>query len=64
MSDFLFNKHGASPLHAEVVLTRKDGAQTFYEVKFVFPRGDASSILFGFDESGKDYRRRGRRRGR
>ena len=49
----LLNKFGAAPLHAEIVLTRKDGQQTFYEVKFVFPRGDATSILFGFDQTGK-----------
>ena len=27
--------------------------QTFYVVKFIFPRGDATSLLFGFDAEGK-----------
>jgi hypothetical protein len=27
--------------------------QTFYQVKLVFPRGDAASILFSFDAEGK-----------
>ena len=27
--------------------------QTFYLVKFIFPRGDATSLLFGFDTEGK-----------
>ena len=47
------NKYGASPLRAEIVQSRKDGEQTFYTVKFVFPRGDATSLLFGFDAGGK-----------
>jgi len=47
------NRYGASPLHAEIVLTKKYGEQTFYEVKFVFPRGDSTSLLFGFDPNGK-----------
>jgi hypothetical protein len=47
------NKYWASPLRAEIVQTQKDGEQTFYMVKFVFPRGDATSLLFGFDGAGK-----------
>jgi len=47
------NEYGASPLHAEIVQTRKIDEQTFYVVKFVFPRGDATSLLFGFDAAGK-----------
>jgi hypothetical protein len=47
------NKYGAAPLRAENVQTRKSGEQTFYVVKFVFPRGDATSMLFGFDTAGK-----------
>jgi len=47
------NKYGASPLRAEIVQTRKIEEQTFYIVKFVFPRGDATSLLFGFDAAGK-----------
>lgn len=47
------NEYGASPLRAEIMQTRKIDAQTFYVVKFVFPRGDATSLLFGFDAAGK-----------
>jgi hypothetical protein len=47
------NTYGAAPLRAEIVQTRKDGDQTFAIVKFVFPRGDATSLLFGFDAAGK-----------
>ena len=47
------NTYGAAPLRAEIVQTRKDGDQTFAIVKFVFPRGDATSLLFGFDDAGK-----------
>ena len=47
------NVYGASPLRAEIVQTRKDGDQTFATMKFVFPRGDATSLLFGFDAAGK-----------
>jgi hypothetical protein len=47
------NVYGAAPLRAEIVQTKKDGDQTFAVVKFVFPRGDATSLLFGFDAAGK-----------
>jgi hypothetical protein len=47
------NEYGSSPLRAEIVQTRKNGEQTFYIVKFVFPRGDATTLLFGFDAAGK-----------
>jgi hypothetical protein len=47
------NKYGAPPVDAEVVHTGKGGEQTLYTVKFVFPRGDATSLLFGFDAEGK-----------
>jgi hypothetical protein len=47
------DKYGASPLRAEIVQTRKIDEQTFYVVKFVFSRGDATSLLFGFDAAGK-----------
>jgi hypothetical protein len=47
------DKYGSSPLRAEIVQTRKDGEQTFYVVKFVFPRGDATTLLFGFDAAGE-----------
>jgi len=47
------NAYGAEPLRAEIVQTNKDGDQTFAILKFVFPRGDATSLLFGFDAAGK-----------
>jgi hypothetical protein len=47
------NQYGATPLRAEIVQTRKIDDQSFYIVKFVFPRGDATSLLFGFDAAGK-----------
>ena len=43
----------ASPTGAQVLKTRKIGAQTFYVVKLVFPRGDAASLLLGFNVEGK-----------
>jgi hypothetical protein len=42
-----------SPLRAEIVRTRTAGDQTSAIVKFVFPRGDATSLLFGFDAVGR-----------
>jgi hypothetical protein len=47
------NQYGASPLRAEIMEKRAIDNQTFYLVKFVFPRGDAASLLFGFDAAGK-----------
>jgi len=47
------NKYGASPLRAEILQTRKGDKQTLYLVKFIFPRGDATSVLFGLDVEGK-----------
>ncbi len=47
------NTYGAAPLRAEIMQTGKIGDQTFYVVKYVFPRGDATSLLFGFDAAGK-----------
>lgn len=47
------NRYGASPLRAEVMKERAVENQTFYLVKFIFPRGDATSLLFGFDAEGK-----------
>ena len=46
-------RYGAAPLRAEIVQSKKDGDQTFYVLKFVFPRGDATSLLFEFDPQGK-----------
>src|SRR5271157_4168564 len=38
------NEYGASPLHAEVMQKRSIDNQTLYQVKLVFPRGDATSL--------------------
>jgi hypothetical protein len=46
-------QYAASPTGAHVLLTRSAGDQMFYVVKLVFPRGDAASLLFGFDAQGK-----------
>jgi hypothetical protein len=54
MSKYLkVHDYGSPPLGAEVIKTRTIGTQTFYVVKLVFPRGDAASLLFGFDTNGK-----------
>jgi hypothetical protein len=54
MSQYLKEyKYGASPTGAEVLQTRRIGEQTFYVVKLVFPRGDAASLLLGFNLGGK-----------
>jgi hypothetical protein len=45
--------YGAPPLGAQVIKTRTIGEQTFYVVKLVFPRGDAASLLFGFNANCK-----------
>ncbi len=47
------NAYGAAPLRAEIVQTKIEGDQTLAMIKFVFPRGDATSLLFGFDAAGK-----------
>jgi hypothetical protein len=49
----LLNQYGASPNDAEIMQSHTAGDQTFHVVKFVFPRGDATSILFGLDTAGK-----------
>jgi hypothetical protein len=46
-------RYGASPTGAQVLRTRTIGEQTFYDVKLTFPRGDAASLLFGFNSEGK-----------
>ena len=47
------NEYGASPLRAEIMQKRSVDNQTLYQVKLVFPRGDAASLLFGFDAEGE-----------
>jgi hypothetical protein len=47
------NLYGASPTSAEILQSRTIADQTFYLVKLIFPRGDAASLLIGFDAQGK-----------
>ena len=47
------NEYGAQPLSTEIMQRRVIDSQTFYQVKVIFPRGDATSLLFGFDPEGK-----------
>jgi hypothetical protein len=54
MSHYLHDHDfGAPPKHAEVVAAREIANQSLYEVKLLFPRGDAASLLFGFNREGK-----------
>ncbi len=47
------NQYGAPPERAEIMKKRQTEDQTLYLMKFIFPRGDATSLLFGFDAEGK-----------
>ena len=47
------NSYGASPTSAEILHSRRIGDQRFYLVKLIYPRGDAASLLIGFDAQGK-----------
>jgi hypothetical protein len=47
------NLYGASPKGAQILESRTIADQKFYLVKLVFPRGDAASLLIGFDGQGK-----------
>jgi hypothetical protein len=54
MSRFLKeHDYGAPPTGAQVLQTRTIGEQTFYVVKLLFPRGDAASLLLGFNAERK-----------
>lgn len=44
---------GAEPVGVHIMRRSTGGDQTFYLTKILFPRGDAASLLFGFDASGK-----------
>lgn len=46
-------RYGTSPTGAQILRSRTIGEQTFYDVKLTFPRGDAASLLFGFNAEGK-----------
>ena len=52
MTHLLRINTGASPTTRNNAKPRGRG-QTFHVVKFVLPRGDATSILFGLDTKGK-----------
>ena len=45
--------YGALPKSGEILQSRALGDQRFYLVKLIFPRGDAASLLIGFDAHGK-----------
>jgi len=47
------NLYGASPKSAEILQSRTTADQKFCLVKLIFPRGDAASLLMGFDAQGK-----------
>jgi hypothetical protein len=54
MSKFLKEyEYGSTPLGAQVLLKRSSGEQTFYIAKIASPRGDAASLMFGFNAEGK-----------
>jgi hypothetical protein len=44
---------GASPIGVNVLRRHATPNQTFYLTKILFPRGDAASLLFGFNQSGR-----------
>ena len=47
------NLYGASPTRSEILQRRLIADETFYLVKLIFPRGDAASMLIGFNAEGK-----------
>jgi len=54
MFDYLrAHDFGADPIGAHIMRRRTSGDQAFYLMKLLFPRGDAASLLFGFDSAGK-----------
>lgn len=54
MADFLrAYEFGTAPIGAHIMQRRTNGDQAFYLMKILFPRGDAASLLFGFDTTGK-----------
>jgi hypothetical protein len=46
-------QYDTSPRGATVLLTRSLNDQTFHVVKIAFPRGDAASLMLGFNANGK-----------
>jgi hypothetical protein len=54
MSQFLMAYHyGASPTAVHIRKSSAAGDQIFHVVKILFPRGDAASLMFGFNAAGK-----------
>jgi len=47
------HNYGVPPSRAEILEKRQTRNQTLYVVKLDFPRGDAASLLLGFDYEGK-----------
>ena len=47
------NLYGASPNSAQILQSRTMGDQKLYLGKLIFPRGDAASLLIGFDAERK-----------
>ncbi len=45
--------YGAPPIGTQILRTRAIGEQTFYVVKIIFPRGDAASLMLGFNSTGQ-----------
>jgi len=45
--------YGTPPIGTQVLRSRAIGEQTFYVVKIIFPRGDAASMMFGFNAGGQ-----------
>lgn len=44
---------GASPIGVQVLRQHSTASQSFYLTKILFPRGDAASLLFGFNRDSK-----------
>jgi hypothetical protein len=54
MSEYLKAYHfGAAPIGCHIIRKQARGDQTFCLAKVLFPRGDAASLLFGFNATGK-----------
>ena len=54
MSEYLKAYHfGASPTGCHIMRKETRGDQDFCVAKVLFPRGDAASLLFGFNRDGK-----------
>jgi hypothetical protein len=54
MSEYLrAYQFGASPIGVQVLRSHAAGEQTFHLTKILFPRGDAASLLFGFNQDGR-----------